>query len=161
MAVNAKFWSFPIHTYQKQPFLMILLAVRGRGKNMNIDKNSIVKNENLKIFTKTHVIYLKRKLRTCRMQIQVEKVWFVTKKMEKINFEKKKKIKWSPLWSQNGRKKNFHFSNLQKFFLKNGFNGTWQMLIETKSWNLSSFRASTEESREIIYQGWFGEPPPV
>ena len=68
---------------------MIILAVRGRGKNLIIDRNSIVKIENLKNFTKTHVIYLKRKLRTCKMQIQVEKVWFVTKKMEKNNFEKK------------------------------------------------------------------------
>ena len=74
MVLNAKFWSFPIHTYQKQPILMIILAMRGRGKNLVIDRNSIVKNENLKIFTKTHVIYLKRKLRTCKMQIQVEKV---------------------------------------------------------------------------------------
>ena len=90
MVLNAKFWSFPIHTYQKQPFLMIILAVRGRGKNLVIDRNSIVKNENLKIFTKTHVIYLKRKLRTCKMQIQVEKVWFVTKKMEKNSRNSKK-----------------------------------------------------------------------
>ena len=43
----------------------------------------------IKIFTKTHVIYLKRKLRTCKMQIQVEKVLFVSKKIEIINFEKK------------------------------------------------------------------------
>ena len=63
MVLNAKFWSFPIHTYQKQPFLMIILAVRGRGKNLVMDRNSIVKNENLKILTKTHVMYLKRKLR--------------------------------------------------------------------------------------------------
>ena len=160
MVLNAKFWSFPIHTYQKQPFLMIILAVRGRGKNLVIDRNSIVKNENFEIFTKTHVIYIKRKLRTCKMQIQVEKVWFVTKKMEKINFEKKN-FKGGTLWCRNGRKKFFPFFKISKFFLKNGFNGTWQMLIETKSWNLSSFRASTEKSREIIYQGGFGEPPPM
>ena len=160
MVLKAKFWSFPIHTYQKQPFLMIILAVRGRGKNLVIDRNSIVKNENLKIFTKTHVIYLKRKLRTCKMQIQVEKVWFVTKKMEKINFEKKIS-KGGPFEVGTVEKKNFRFSNFQNFFLKNGFNGTWQMLIETKSWNLSSFRASTEKLREIICQGGFGEPPPV
>ena len=53
---------------------MVILAMRGRGKNLVIDRNSIVKNENLKILTKTHVIYIKRKLRTCKMQIQVEKV---------------------------------------------------------------------------------------
>ena len=74
MVLNAKFWSFPIHTYQKQPFLMIILAVRGRGKNLVIDRNSIVKNENLKILTKTHVIYLKKKLRTFKFQIKVEKI---------------------------------------------------------------------------------------
>ena len=159
MVLNAKFWSFPIHTYQKQPFLMIILAVRGRGKNLVIDRNSIVKNENLKILTKTHVIYLKRKLRTCKMQIQVEKVWFVTKKMEKINFEKKN-FKGGTLWSRNGWKKKFRFSNFQNIFLKNGFNGTWQILIETKSWNLSSFRASTEKSLEIICQGGSVTPPP-
>ena len=74
MVLNAKFWSFPIHTYQNQPFLIIILAVRGRGKNLVIDRNSIVKNENLKNLTKIHVIPLKRKLRRSRMQIQVERV---------------------------------------------------------------------------------------
>ena len=117
MVLNAKFCSFPIHTYQKQPFLMIILAVRGRGKNLVIDRNSIVKNENLKIFTKTHVIYLKRKLRTCKMQIQVEKVWFVTKKMEKKNW-KKKFQRGDPLKSERLKKKIpfFKFSNF--FFEK-------------------------------------------
>ena len=41
---------------------MIILAMRGRGKNLVIDRNSIVKNEKLKILTKTHDIYIKRKL---------------------------------------------------------------------------------------------------
>ena len=61
-------------------------------KNQDLGRRGVprcLKNENLKILTKTHVIYIKRKLRTCKMQIQVEKVWFVTKKMEKFNFEKK------------------------------------------------------------------------
>ena len=59
---------------------MTILAVRGGGKNLVIDRNFIVKNENLKILTKTHFIYLKRKLKTCRIQIQVEKVYFFLKK---------------------------------------------------------------------------------
>ena len=117
MVLNAKFWSFPIHIYQKQPFLMITLAMRGHGKNLVIDRNSIVKNENLKIFTKTHVIYLKRKLRTCKMQIQVEKVWFVTKKMEKNNFEKKKFQRGDPLMSERSKKK-FPFFKISKFFFE-------------------------------------------
>ena len=36
----------------------------------------------MKILSKTDVIYLKRKLRTCRIQIQVEIVWFFGKKQK-------------------------------------------------------------------------------
>ena len=53
---------------------MIILAMRGQGKNLVIDRNSIVKKRKFEILTKTHVIYIKRKLRTCKIQIQVEKV---------------------------------------------------------------------------------------
>ena len=41
--LNTKFWSLPVHLYQKQSFLMINLAVRGQGKNLVIDQNFIVK----------------------------------------------------------------------------------------------------------------------
>ena len=51
---------------------MTILAMRGGGKNLVIDRNFIVKKLNLKILTKTQVIYLKKKLRTCRIQIQVK-----------------------------------------------------------------------------------------
>ena len=155
MVLKAKFWSFPIHTYQKQPFLMIILAVRGRGKNLVIDRNSIVKNENLKIFTKTHVIYLKRKLRTCKMQIQVEKVWFVTKKMERFNFEKFQR----PFDVGTVQNIFLPFIKISKFFLKNGFNGTCKMLKGTKSWNMSLFGASTMDSRGIVYMCGHKVPP--
>ena len=113
MVLNAKFWSFPIHTYQKQLFLITILAVKGHGKNLVIDRNSIVKNVNLKILTKTHVIYLKRKLRTCKMQIHVEKVWFVAKKMEKNNFQKKIfKIEFFSFFSNKS-----YFFNLNLHFI--------------------------------------------
>ena len=42
----------------------------------------------MKILTKTHVIYLKWKLRTCRIQYQVGKVSFVSKKMKKLILKK-------------------------------------------------------------------------
>ena len=71
----------------------------------------------MKILTKTQVIYLKRKQRTCRMQIQVEKVWFVTKKMEKFNFEKKI-FKGGPFEVGTVEKKNFRFSKFKIFFWK-------------------------------------------
>ena len=41
MVVNTKFLSLPVHSYQKQSFLMIILAVRGQEKNLVIDRNSI------------------------------------------------------------------------------------------------------------------------
>ena len=43
----------------------------------------------MKILTKTHVIYLKRKLRTSRIQIQVGRVQFVTKEMKTFEFDKR------------------------------------------------------------------------
>ena len=45
------------------------------------------KSGNSKILIKVYVIYIKRKLRTCRIQIQIEKVWFIAKKLEKKNFK--------------------------------------------------------------------------
>ena len=71
----------------------------------------------MKILTKNHVIYLKRKLRTCRIQIQVEKVWFVTKKLEKNNFQKFF-FKGGTLWCRNGRKTFFRFFKISKFFFE-------------------------------------------
>ena len=114
MVLNAKFWSLPVHTYQKQSFLIIFLAVRGWGKNLVIDKDSIVKKWNFEILTKTHVMNRKRKLITCIIQIQVS--YDLILKNGKIQFWKKK-IKGT-LWSRNSRKKNFCFSKFQFFFWK-------------------------------------------
>ena len=77
----------------------------------------------MKIFTKTHVIYIKRKLRTCRIEIQIEKVQFIAKKLEKKNF----KIFFSKggPFDVGTNEKNFcDFSNFQKIFLKSGLNWT-------------------------------------
>ena len=117
MVLNTKFWSLPVHTYQKQTFLMIILAMRGQGKNLVIDRNSIVKKRKFEILTKTHVIYIKRKLRTCKIQIQVEKVWFVTKKLEKNNFQNFF-FKGGTLWCRSGRKTFFRFFKFSKFFFE-------------------------------------------
>ena len=53
-----------------------------------------------------------------------------------------------------------NFSKFSIFFLKNGFNGTYKMMNETKSWNMSSFGASTKESWGIIYMCGHKVPPP-
>ena len=108
------FWSLAVHRYPKQPPRVIIFAAMGPGMKLVIDGNFLAgKNENLKFFCKTYVIYIKRKLRTCRIQIQEEKVWFSFKKEKKyifLNF----------FWCQNGQKKFFFrfFRNFQLFFWK-------------------------------------------
>ena len=102
------FWSLAVHRYPKQPPRVIIFAAMGPGMKLVIDGNFLAeKNENLKFFCKTYVIYIKRKLRTCRIQIQEEKVWFLFKKGKKnifLNF----------FWCQNGQK-NFFFRFFSKF----------------------------------------------
>ena len=94
-----------------------------------------------------------------KFRFRLKKYDLLLKKWKKIIL-KKKISKGGPFDVGTVEKKNFRFSKFQNFFLKNGFNGTWQMLIETNSWNLSSFWASAEKSREIICQGGSIWPPP-
>ena len=54
---------------------MTIFAATGQEMKLVMDKMFIaIKNENLNIVSKLYVMYLKRKLRACRIQIQVEKV---------------------------------------------------------------------------------------
>ena len=53
--------------------MMTIFAARGLRMKVVIDGNFIAKNnENLKKLSKIDIMYLKRKLRTCRIQIEVE-----------------------------------------------------------------------------------------
>ena len=82
------FWSLAVHRYPKQPPRVIIFAAMGPGMKLVIAENfSAKKNENLKFFCKTYVIYIKRKLRTCRIQIQEEKVCFILEKLKKKIFD--------------------------------------------------------------------------
>ena len=112
------FWSLAVHRYPKQPPRVIIFAAMGPGMKLVIDGNFLAeKNENLKFFCKTYVIYIKRKLRTCRIQIQEEKVWFLFKKEKKIFF-------W--IFSDVRTVKKiffFIFSKFSTFFLKNAPRG--------------------------------------
>ena len=81
------FWSLAVHIYPKQPPRVIIFAAMGSRLKLVIDGNfSAEKNDNLNFFCKTYVIYIKRKLRICRIQIQEGKVWFLFKKEKKIFF---------------------------------------------------------------------------
>ena len=83
MITNNFFQSLVIHRFQNQSQLMIIFATRGQRINR---KHMAKKIEILKILSKTYLMYLKRKLKTCRNQIQVEKVWFFLKKINLTNF---------------------------------------------------------------------------
>ena len=77
-------------------------------------------------------MYLKRMLKTCRIQILDEKVFFFEKepflKIILIFF-----CKWGILRYQNEKKSIEIFLKFKKKFLKNSFTGTWQISKETKS----------------------------
>ena len=51
---------------------MIIFAARGRGMKLVIDKKFIAKD--MKILSRFYIIYLKRKLRTCKIQILFENI---------------------------------------------------------------------------------------
>ena len=71
------------------------------------------------------VIYIKRKLRTCKMQIQKEKVWFFEKKIFFLKFL----IffpKGGPFDVEIVEKIFFRFSKILKTNPKNDFHGTIQ-----------------------------------
>ena len=69
------FGSLAVHRYTKQHPRVITFASMGPGMNLVIDGNFLAeRNENLKFFCKTYVIYIKIKLTTCRIQVQEEKV---------------------------------------------------------------------------------------
>ena len=81
------------------------LAVKRPWRKMKIFMQKYVKIEN---FWYMRVIYIKRKLRTCTIQIQKEKVWFFTKKKNFFHifdfFSK-----GGTLWCRNCQKKFFPF----------------------------------------------------
>ena len=67
--------------------MMTIFAARGLRMKVVIDGNFIAKNnENLKKMSKIDIMYLKRKLRSCRIQIQVEIVRFFGKETKSFIF---------------------------------------------------------------------------
>ena len=69
------FWYLAVHRYPKQAPRVIIFAAMGPRMKLVIDEKFLAKkNENLKFFCKTYVIYIKINLRTCTIHIQEEKV---------------------------------------------------------------------------------------
>ena len=141
-------------------------------------------------------MYLKRKLRTCRMNcaqlLSCLTMWSILidynvfvynlgacltfeclctihldSGVKNLNFfEKIISFQFFDFFSKGGthwcRNVNsfFRFFIFFNFFLKNGLNGTYKMINETKSWNMSSFGASSKESWGITYMCRHKVPPP-
>ena len=76
-------------------------------------------------------------LHTSKESSEHEKCIFRLKKyaflLKKWKNDSSKKISKEPFDVGTVEKNFFRFSKFQNSFLKNGFNGMWQMLIETKS----------------------------
>ena len=97
-------------------------AVKRPWQKMKIFMQKYVKIEN---FWYMRVIYIKRKLRTCTIQIQREKVWFFPKKKFFLIFS----IffpKGGPFDVKIVKKFFFRFSKILKTKPKNDFHGTIQ-----------------------------------
>ena len=108
------FWSLAVHRYPKKPPGVIIFAAMEPGMKFIIDGNFSAKKMKIwNSFCKTYVLYIKKKLRTCRIQIQEEKVWFLFKKDKKMYFFE------FFLMSEQSKKIFFWFFQNFNFFLKN------------------------------------------
>ena len=94
-------------------------------------------------------------MRTCRSDIQLEKVWFV---LEKIDFFRFFQISRQNFRGPNAFEATF-FKNLKKN-LKNDFARSRWLLKGTMSWKISSFEALPEEPRSKNCRGRSVGPPP-
>ena len=112
------FWSLAVHRYPIKPHFLSIFKARGPGMKLIIDGNFIAKKMKIyKNFWKIYVIYIKRKLRTCRIQIQDEKVWFFEKNPQILKFFRF----WSKggtLWSRSEKFTFFKFSKFSEFFFE-------------------------------------------
>ena len=94
----------------------------------------------------------------CRFRLK--KYDLLLKKWKKLIL-KKKISKGGPFEVGTVEKKNFRFSNFQNFFLKNGFNGTWQMLIEQNHEILAHFKHPPRNHEISSARGEGSVNPPV
>ena len=114
-------WADPVGGPRGQTLL------ESRGWTLWADSVGPPMGSNLKISSKTHVIHLKKNLRTCRLQIQYEEVWI----LKKNNFYQFLDC-LQPVVSEE---KIFPMFQNFWFFLKNGLIRTYRIMEDTLSWN--------------------------
>ena len=90
---------------------MTIFAARGQGFKLVNDGNLIARNWKIENFEQNLCYVAQKKLRTCRIQIQVEKVWIFEKKTSFWIF-----LNYFPKGGPFGVKMvNFYFSIFQNF----------------------------------------------
>ena len=136
--------------YHDQPHFITIFVPRCQAMMLFNIEDYIAKKWKNENFEQNACYVPQKKLRTCRIQIQDEKEWFLLNNPSLKNFLI---FFLKEIWTE------IYFSSIFQNF-KNCLNGTYKMFKETKPWNTSSFGVSTEESWGIVYKCVQIVPPP-
>ena len=117
-------------------------------------KFSSKKESKFQILSYRRDIYPKRKLKTCTIQIQPEKLWIFAKKIFFLQF----------FWfSRHARGPpeifDVHYFEIFKKNSKNGFTGSYQTLRETKSWSLVNLAQFLWKQQTVFDRPGHNGPP--
>ena len=150
-----KLWSLAFHIHQTQSPQKCIFDAKGcRMTKVSAEKFSHKKGQNFKILSYRNNIYLKRKLRTCAIQIHQEKVQFCKENFFFDFFDFRVIV-------EAGRK--FSKSCFLMFSKKNSRNDSTRSCLRLKGTNSesgSNFEASAWELHEIDYSPGHKVPPP-
>ena len=114
------------------------------------------KKQKFLIFSYKYVIYLKWKLKLCRIQIHDEKIWFDGKKYEKSPF-----FSFLPQNEADQMSSTANFSNFVATKFKNGLTRSCKKVWSEKSPNMSPVSPTSQKWQTIFSQGGLLEPPPT
>ena len=146
---------FAAHLLERLRVCSVFLPLQAAEWLKSKMKNFKQKKSKFKILSYSRDIYPKRKLRTCTIQIQLEKVWIFAKKRFFFQF----------FWfSRHARGPpeifDVHFFESFKKNSKNGFTGSYQTLKGTKSWILVNL-AQILWKRQTIFDHLGHNGPPA
>ena len=134
---------------------MTIFAATGQEMKLVTDKIFMARKMKIwKFWAKCILCTSKESLEHVEFRFRLKKYDFLEKKIFFLFFSK-----GGTLWFCTSKISFLIFWDFQKLFLKNGFNGTYKMLKGTKSWNMSSIGASTEDSWWIVNMCGHKVPP--
>ena len=142
--------------FHKQLAIVHRMAARRRRSREGQSRQYFqAKKQKILIFSYKYVIYLKWKLKLCRIQIYDEKIWFDGKKYEKSPF-----FSFLPQNEADQMSSTANFSNFFATKFKNGLTRSCKKVWSEKSPNMSPVSPTSQKWRTIISQGGLQEPPP-